>query len=218
MTIEEVGAYALLPCMAWRENPPGSIPDDGRVLARRKRLAPDRWKKFRSARTPGGIRNGCVGSMRNSGASNKAVESAKQAAHARYESINASRIRNACESEAPRIRDECLSFSYSNTTKEEKDITADSMEQLFTEFWEAYPKKEVPNKAKREFQKLNPDRKLLIRILDWLKDAKLSKQWQCVELTPLPATFLAQRYWEGNPPRAVNLCDDRSICHLMHQN
>ena len=77
------------------------------------------------------------------------------------------------------------------------------MEQLFTEFWEAYPKKEVPNKAKREFQKLIPDRKLLTRILDWLKNAKLSKQWQCVELIPLPAAFLSQRYWESDPPQPV---------------
>ena len=43
MTTEEVGAYTLLLCKAWREDPPGSIPDDDRVRARWTRLTPDRW-------------------------------------------------------------------------------------------------------------------------------------------------------------------------------
>jgi uncharacterized protein YdaU (DUF1376 family) len=49
MTTEEVGAYMLLLCKAWRERPPGSIPDDDRVLARWARLTPDRWRECRSA-------------------------------------------------------------------------------------------------------------------------------------------------------------------------
>lgn len=43
MTTEEVGAYILLLCKAWRESPAGSIPNDDAVLARWTRLAPDRW-------------------------------------------------------------------------------------------------------------------------------------------------------------------------------
>jgi hypothetical protein len=137
----------------------------------------------------------------------KRIESARHAAHARYERNDASRMRNACESEAPRIRDECLSFSYSNT-KEEIDIPADSMEQLFAEFWEAYPRKEVPSQARKAFEKLKPDRQLLATILAWLTKAKLSKQWQEIEFVPLPATFLNQKYWEGDPPPQATLRAD----------
>lgn len=43
MSTEEVGAYMLLLCKAWRENPPGSIPSDDYTLARWTRLSPDRW-------------------------------------------------------------------------------------------------------------------------------------------------------------------------------
>jgi hypothetical protein len=81
-----------------------------------------------------------------------------------------------------------------------EDISADSMEQLFGEFWEVYPRKEVPSQARKAFEKLKPERKLLITILDWLKKAKLSKQWQGTEFVPLPTTFLNQKYWEGDPP------------------
>lgn len=43
MTTKEVGAYILLLCKSWRECPPGSIPDDDRVLSRWSRLTPDDW-------------------------------------------------------------------------------------------------------------------------------------------------------------------------------
>lgn len=43
MTTEEVGAYFLLLCKAWREEPAGTIPNNDRVLARWTRLTPDQW-------------------------------------------------------------------------------------------------------------------------------------------------------------------------------
>lgn len=49
MSTEEVGAYMLLLCKAWREEPPGSLPDDDRTLARWTRLTPDRWAEIRSS-------------------------------------------------------------------------------------------------------------------------------------------------------------------------
>lgn len=48
MTTQEVGAYILLLCKAWREDPPGSIPTDDRVLARWARLTPDEWSVCRT--------------------------------------------------------------------------------------------------------------------------------------------------------------------------
>lgn len=48
MTTTEVGAYILLLCKAWREEPPGSIPNDDRVLARWTRLTPGEWAECRT--------------------------------------------------------------------------------------------------------------------------------------------------------------------------
>jgi len=49
MSTEEVGAYILLLCKAWREEPVGSIPDCDRTLARWARLTPEKWSDCRSA-------------------------------------------------------------------------------------------------------------------------------------------------------------------------
>lgn len=49
MTTEEVGAYTLILCKAWRENPPGTIPSDDRILARWARLSARKWANCKSA-------------------------------------------------------------------------------------------------------------------------------------------------------------------------
>lgn len=48
MTTKEVGAYILLLCKAWREEPPGSIPNNDLVLSRWTRLTPDEWAECRA--------------------------------------------------------------------------------------------------------------------------------------------------------------------------
>lgn len=48
MDTKQVGAYFLLLAKAWREDPPGSIPNDDRVLARWARLTPDDWSECRT--------------------------------------------------------------------------------------------------------------------------------------------------------------------------
>ena len=44
MTTEEFGAYVLLLCKAWKSDPPGTIPNDDKILARLTRLTDKRWK------------------------------------------------------------------------------------------------------------------------------------------------------------------------------
>ena len=48
MTTDEFGAYILLLCKAWFEDPPGSIPDDDYTLSRWTRLTPDQWTERRT--------------------------------------------------------------------------------------------------------------------------------------------------------------------------
>lgn len=45
MTTEAVGAYILLLCKSWSQEPPGSIPNNDVILARWARLDDDRWDR-----------------------------------------------------------------------------------------------------------------------------------------------------------------------------
>lgn len=49
MCTEGVGAYTLLLCKSWREEQPGTLPNDDNVLARWARLTPDRWSEVKPA-------------------------------------------------------------------------------------------------------------------------------------------------------------------------
>src|SRR5262249_27618859 len=48
-TTEEVGAYVLLLCKAWQQDPAGSIPADDTILARWARLDAVAWARCRPA-------------------------------------------------------------------------------------------------------------------------------------------------------------------------
>ena len=47
MTTEAVGAYFLLLCHAWQQEPRGTLPNDDSRLARWARLSPDEWLAVR---------------------------------------------------------------------------------------------------------------------------------------------------------------------------
>lgn len=47
MTTEEVGAYFLILCKAWLEEPCGTVPNDDTILSRWSRLSSKRWAKAR---------------------------------------------------------------------------------------------------------------------------------------------------------------------------
>lgn len=48
MSLEEVGAYALLWCQAWRQFPPGTLPDDDDLLARICKISTRKWKTMKN--------------------------------------------------------------------------------------------------------------------------------------------------------------------------
>lgn len=47
MAASEVGAYVLLLCKAWKETPPGTLPDDDKTLARWARLSDEKWMEHK---------------------------------------------------------------------------------------------------------------------------------------------------------------------------
>ncbi len=48
MTPSEVGAYVLLLCVAWHQDPPGTLPDDDTVLAKWSRMTRRVWMRHKS--------------------------------------------------------------------------------------------------------------------------------------------------------------------------
>lgn len=48
METEEVGAYLLLLCKAWKEDPPGTIPNDDRTLCKWTRISRERWTEIKN--------------------------------------------------------------------------------------------------------------------------------------------------------------------------
>lgn len=71
-------------------------------------------------------------------------------------------------------------------------------DDTFAEFWSAYPRKDSKAKAKASWDKLNPDKELVSRIMAALEQHKRSDQWtrDGGQYIPYPATWLNQRRWE----------------------
>lgn len=71
-------------------------------------------------------------------------------------------------------------------------------DDMFAEFWSAYPRKDSKAKAKTSWDKLNPDKELVSRIMAALEQHKRSEQWtrDGGQYIPYPATWLNQRRWE----------------------
>jgi uncharacterized protein YdaU (DUF1376 family) len=130
MSTEEVGAYMLLLCKAWREKPAGSIPDDDRVLARWTRLSTVRWTACRPA-VLAAFELAADGRFYQKrlrrehdkfrAFQRKRAESAKTAAEARWA---AERMRDASGSHTDALRQNAISSSpspsYSNTGRARK--------------------------------------------------------------------------------------------------
>lgn len=86
------------------------------------------------------------------------------------------------------------------------EAAAPSMDDLFAEFWKAYPRKVGKDAARKAFEKRKPDRALLDLMLvavaaqqkgrDWTKDGG--------QFIPHPSTWLNQGRWMDElPERAV---------------
>lgn len=79
-------------------------------------------------------------------------------------------------------------------TEKEKEVK----ENLFSRFWESYPRHENKPAAKKAFERLKPDEDLLQIMLTAIERQKSSAQWQedGGHYIPHPATWLNGRRWE----------------------
>ena len=87
--------------------------------------------------------------------------------------------------------------------KEEEKEKEKERENLFTRFWDEYPRHEAKQTARKAFDKLNPDENLLQLMIAAIARWKTTAQWQenGGQYIPHPATWLNQRRWEDEPPK-----------------
>lgn len=92
-----------------------------------------------------------------------------------------------------------ISSSKDEGEKEAKeDKGTNQNEELFNQFWEAYPKKRDKQTSRKAFTKLHVDVKLFDKMMASLSQFKKSYDWQKNggQFIPYPSTWLNGRRWE----------------------
>lgn len=71
---------------------------------------------------------------------------------------------------------------------------------LFDVFWTVYPRKVGRGAAEKAFERINPDKQTLDRMIQAIDQQRCSAQWQRDggQYIPNPATWLSQRRWEDD--------------------
>ena len=87
------------------------------------------------------------------------------------------------------------------------------MDERFTEFWKAYPKKVGKEAARKAFMKVKPSADLLQRMLTAIQEQKQADQWRRDngQYIPNPATWLNQGRWEDEAPETTTAKNDISL-------
>jgi hypothetical protein len=88
-------------------------------------------------------------------------------------------------------------------------VLSNSLEALFEQFWDAYPKKKAKGLAQQAWARLKPTSELLMVMLAAINRQRATLQWtrDNGQYIPYPATWLNQRRWEDGddgPPSAVS--------------
>ena len=87
----------------------------------------------------------------------------------------------------------------SNPIQSKKESESESNNARFGEWYEEYPRKIDPKRAKAAWDKLKVDESLFNAIMDGLRKWKLA--WDDPKFVPYPATWLNNRRWESEPPK-----------------
>lgn len=195
MSTEEVGAFILLLCKSWREEPPASIPDDDAVLARWARLPQDRWLVCK----PGVLAAFTFGTdlrwhqKRQRREYDKLLGLRKQrskAAKSRWDKqIDAHAVHKQCipspiPSPSPFPRKETQVEQFARKT--------------FDQFWQAYPNAVDRDRCWQLWLVLSSidQSKAADSVPIWAK----SERWAEAQYVPHPEKFIRNRRWDVKPP------------------
>ena len=80
--------------------------------------------------------------------------------------------------------------------------------ELFERFWKAYPRKRDKASARREWDKLKPDRKLMSVMSAALDRDKASEEWQRGIGIPYACRWLSHRRWEDGQDTDLDAPDE----------
>jgi uncharacterized protein YdaU (DUF1376 family) len=183
MTTCEVGAYVLLLCKAWHENPPATIPSDDRILSRWTRLNPAEWAECKRAvlscfRDCG---DGRLVNPRMRKEYDRLRCKSKKAAAAAAERWQCERIADAM----PRTYE-----SGSDSDSSDGDRIADR----FSRFWQLWPKRVAKADARKAFAKacakVHPD-----ELLAAVEEFAATPMGKSARYCPHPATWLNDERW-----------------------
>lgn len=208
MTTEQVGAYTLLLCKAWMQEPGGSLPDNDEVLARWSRVSLDRWMK---------IKLGVLIAFKKQG--DRWVQKRMTAEYAKAIAKSRSRARAGAVGGIMRAhqRSNCQANATSLPKQSDSDSNSESgfrgggaggggpsdVTARFAEFWEAYPRRQANAAALKAWLNLAPDETLTAAVLAGLQAARQSRQW-LDGVIPHPATWLNGRRWEDDHREETN--------------
>lgn len=107
------------------------------------------------------------------------------------------------ESKCP--RNPIQSESNPNPNPKEKRAREDTeTDERFERFWTAYPRHTAKQTAQTAFKKIAPTEELLQTMLTAIEKQKGSHQWSDPQFIPHPATWLNQRRWEDETPKATS--------------
>ena len=104
-----------------------------------------------------------------------------------------------------------LNNLYNQKTKEPKHAPAAEAKwepEMFERFWKAYPCHKDKVGARREWDKLKPDRELMMTMSVALNRAKTSDEWQRGIGIPYACRWLSHRRWEDAPDGKLPSVDD----------
>lgn len=219
MTTEEVGAYILLLCKAWLEEPPGTLPADDAVLARWARVDPVTWSTC-SARV--------LAPFTLSSRDNRYVqkrmqleyqkllhtlqgrsEGGRRGAQTRWGENGVGRV---CMGESD-VSDNTHttepmapvsgSGSVFETHTPKKGVQGEGTDS-FAHFWSLYPRKTNRDRAEKAWLKLKPDKDLIRVILEAVEKQKRSAQWtrDGGQFIPHASTWLNNGRWKDEMPDA----------------
>lgn len=81
-------------------------------------------------------------------------------------------------------------------------VLLEFIDKDFDIFWNAYPRKDKKEVAKKSWNKIRPNIEAVIKALTWQKQ---SKQWfeKGGQFIPNPSTWINQHRWDDEPPEQV---------------
>jgi uncharacterized protein YdaU (DUF1376 family) len=208
MTTEAVGAYILLLCKAWTQDPAGSIPADDTVLARWSRLSPERWSEVKSSVLAAFVtaKDNRLYQKRMRGefaklndAYRRRSEGGAKGAASRWKKGHKGRHGKANGTPNGTPNGKSMA-SGSDSGSMPSGVQGGEMKDAFAAFWSAYPRKVGKSEARAAWAKLSPDESTRAAIMSSLSAQKPEWAKSEIKYTPHPTTWLNARRWEDEVP------------------